>query len=125
MLLMPAALIIMYSAECTVGQIAHKSSELCKQLLPEPTRELTKQDGSPTVFVGPKLLLLLPVVAHISSCFTSILARRLDSGSGIDGGATASANDFTPSSDGATRSANVLPFPYSSLVVLPQGTDPQ
>ena len=133
-MLIPAALIVMYSAECTVGQIAHKSSEICRlseicrSLLPESPR-LTMQDGSPTVIVGPKLLLSLS--SQHASCFASLLARRLDSGSGRDGGAATSAMTITPASGGTTTSANWLPeFPYSSRlsspvrVVHPPGTEP-
>ena len=55
------------------------------------------------------------------SCFTSGLARRLDSGSDPDGGAATSAMTITPASGGTTTSTNILWLPS---VVLPPGTGP-
>ena len=59
-MLMPAALMLLYSAECTVGQIAHISkfwsSETGKVRTPGLLPESLLQNGSPTVIVGPKLL---------------------------------------------------------------------
>ena len=96
--------------------------------LPESVIPESMQDGSPTVIVGPKLLLPFSFLKH-APCFTSTLGRRLDSAAGVDGGATASTNHFTLWSARATGSTNFslwLPSLLSSpsLVVHPLGTDP-
>ena len=115
MMLMPAALMLLYSAECTVGHIAHISSEECRSsetgkvrtpgLLPESRL----QNGSPIVIMGPKLSLPPSPCVKPASLFTCTPGRRLDSAVGMHGGTTASANVFTPTSGGASTSATGLP----------------
>ena len=116
-MLMPAALMQLNSAECTVGQIAHMSSEECRSseagtvrtlgLLPESRM----QNGSPIVIMGPKLLSSLSLLCKPSiGLSTTRVSRRLDSGSPLEGRATASANILS------SKSANWLPeFPFLSV----------
>ena len=134
-MLMPAARIIMYSAECTVGQIAHKSSENCrlsetgKVRTPELLPESRLQNGSPIVIMGPKLPLSPSSLSQPwIGLSTTRVSRRFDSGVPLEGRTTASTNVFTPTSGGASTSANCtlwLPSLLSSSLwtVHPRGTE--
>ena len=78
------------------------------------------QNGSPTVIVGPKLL-ALPSLIGLS---TTRVSRRLDSGSPLEGRATASANAFPLSANVSFLAASWLPSLSSSRgTVHPRGTE--
>ena len=115
-MLMPAALIILNSAECTVGHMAHESSENCrlsetgKVRTPELLPESRLQNGSPIVIMGPKLPLSPSSLSQPwIGLSTTRVSRRFDSGVPLEGRTTASANVLTPTSGGTSTSAIRLP----------------
>ena len=92
-----------------VGKLVVNFGFLPESVLPE-----SMQDGSPTVIVGPKLLLPSLSSKHLIGLSTTRVSRRFDSGVPLEGGTTTSAMTFTPATIGYRHCW--LPSLLSSLI---------